>query len=73
MKLRQEDFKNRSKYDIVTGCEQGDSAWIDSFGKQAQDAGLKTQKTKSYNENAMKDHWQKTLSMTNGQRTSPIF
>ena len=35
IKLRQEEFKNRSKYDIVTGCDQGDNVWIDSFGKQA--------------------------------------
>ena len=33
MKLRNEEFKNRSKYDIVTGTEQADRNWIDSFGK----------------------------------------
>ena len=33
MKLRAEEFKNRAKYDIVTGGEQADSAWIDAFGK----------------------------------------
>ena len=33
LKLRNEDFKGRSKYDIVSGLEQGDSNWIDSFGK----------------------------------------
>ena len=33
MKLRNEEFKNRSKYDIVTGVEQMDRNWIDSFGK----------------------------------------
>ena len=40
MKLRNEEFKNRSKYDIVTGVEQGDTKWIDSFGKQAVTAGF---------------------------------
>ena len=33
LKLRQEEFKNRPKYDIVNGLDQGDAAWIDSFGK----------------------------------------
>lgn len=33
MKLRTEDFKNRGKYDIVSGRESPDTAWIDSFGK----------------------------------------
>ena len=32
IKLREEDFKNRKKYDIVSGVEQKDSAWIGSFG-----------------------------------------
>ena len=34
IKLREEDFKNRGKYDIVTGVEQKDTAWINSFGNQ---------------------------------------
>ena len=42
MKLRQEDFKNRSKYDIVSGQSQGDSAWINSFAKQAKQFGVKS-------------------------------
>lgn len=42
VKLRQEDFKNRSKYDIVSGAQQEDNRWIESFGKQARDAGLHT-------------------------------
>ena len=33
MKLRGEDFKNRGKYDIVSGRESPDTVWIDSFGK----------------------------------------
>lgn len=45
LKLRQEDFKNRGKFDIVTGMDQGDAAWIDSFGKQAATSGVKTAKT----------------------------
>lgn len=45
LKLRQEDFKNRPKYDIVSGVASPDSAWVDSFGKQALDAGVKTTKT----------------------------
>ena len=45
LKLRNEEFKNRPKYDIVTGVNQSDSAWVDSFGKQALNAGLKTAKT----------------------------
>ena len=36
LKLRNEEFKNRSKYDIVTGTDQGDANWLDSFGKQVQ-------------------------------------
>ena len=42
LKLRNEEFKNRPKYDIVSGVAQQDSAWIQSFGKQARDAGHKT-------------------------------
>ena len=57
LKLRQEEFKNRPKYDIVNGTDQGDAAWIDSFGKQAATSGIKTSKTQRINEGAMKDHW----------------
>ena len=32
IKLRTEDFKNRGKYDIVSGVEQKDDAWINAFG-----------------------------------------
>ena len=28
LKLRNEEFKNRPKYDIVSGVAQQDSAWI---------------------------------------------
>ena len=34
IKLRQEEFKGRKKYDIVSGVEQKDEAWIGSFGDQ---------------------------------------
>ncbi len=63
MKLRNEEFKNRSKYDIVTGVNQADSAWIDSFGKQALQAGVKTAKTQRMGDNAIRNHWAKTLNM----------
>lgn len=33
LKLRKEEFKNRPKYDLISGLDQGDDAWIDSFGK----------------------------------------
>lgn len=33
MKLREEDFKNRGRYDIVSGKECPDTQWIGSFGK----------------------------------------
>ena len=33
IKLRQEEFKGRSKYDIVNGQSQADELWIKSFGK----------------------------------------
>lgn len=59
LKLRQEDFKNRGKYDIVTGMDQGDAVWIDSFGKQAATSGIKTAKTERINDGVMKDHWAK--------------
>lgn len=59
LKLRQEEFKNRSKYDIVTGMDQGDSIWVDSFGKQAAASGIRTAKTQRINDGAMKDHWAK--------------
>ena len=32
IKLREEDFKNRKKYDIVSGVEQKDEVWKGSFG-----------------------------------------
>ena len=32
IKLRQEEFKGRKQYDIVSGVEQKDDAWIGSFG-----------------------------------------
>lgn len=73
MKLRQEDFKNRSKYDIVTGAEQSDTVWIDCFGKQAASSGLKTQKTQRINDDALKDHWAKKLSITRSAAASPIL
>ena len=63
MKLRNEDFKGRSKYDIVTGLDQADSSWIDSFGKQATNIGVRTVKTQRANDAAIKDHWAKTLQM----------
>jgi len=40
LKLRQEEFKNRPKYDIVSGVESPDSNWIHSFGKQVRQAGF---------------------------------
>ena len=52
LKLRQEEFKNRSKYDIVSGLDQGDSNWIDSFGKQVKQAGLTSAKTSRISEAA---------------------
>jgi len=45
LKLRNEDFKGRGKYDLVTGVDQGDSKWIDSFGKQALNTGISTAKS----------------------------
>ena len=63
MKLRNEEFKNRSKYDIVTGTEQADAAWLDSFGKQVHQAGIKTAKTTRLNDAAVQDHWAKTLGI----------
>ena len=33
-KLRQEDFKGRKRFDIVSGAEQKDDVWIKSFGGQ---------------------------------------
>ena len=69
MKLRNEDFKGRSKYDIVTGLDQGDKAWIDSFGKQATNSGIRTVKTQRANDDAMKSHWAATL---NRASQSPI-
>ena len=59
IKLRQEEFKNRSKYDIVTGCDQGDNVWIDSFGKQADSIKSPIQSRNS--QAAMKEHWTRTL------------
>ena len=72
LKLRQEEFKNRPKYDIVNGTDQGDAAWIDSFGKQAASSGIKTSKTQRINEGAMKDHWAAKLNMARTTTTSPI-
>ena len=63
LKLRNEDFKGRSKYDIVSGLEQGDSNWIDSFGKQAVDAGIKSPKTKAISDVALRSHWAEKLSI----------
>lgn len=45
LKLRAEDFKNRGKYNIVTGVDQNDQQWVSSFGKQAQAHGFKTAST----------------------------
>ena len=72
MKLRQEDFKNRSKYDIVSGQSQGDSAWINSFAKQAKQFGVKSAQTQRHSEAAMKDHWASKLNMNGGKSTNPI-
>ena len=72
LKLRQEEFKNRPKYDLISGLDQGDSAWIDSFGKQAADSGIKTSKTQRINDGALMDHWAKQLNITRSAATSPI-
>ena len=40
-KLRQEDFKGRKRFDIVSGAEQKDDVWIKSFGGQTA-GGSKT-------------------------------
>ena len=63
LKLRNEDFKGRGKYDLVTGVDQGDSKWIDSFGKQALNTGVLTAKSQRLSEDAIKSHWAKTLSI----------
>ena len=63
MKLRNEEFKNRSKYDIVTGTEQGDRNWIDSFGKQALTSGFKSAMTAKASDANIRDHWARTLNM----------
>ena len=63
MKLRSEDFKNRPKYDIVSGREAPDSVWVDSFGKQARDFGVKTLNTQRISDETHKDHWAKQLNM----------
>ena len=63
LKLRNEDFKGRSKYDIVSGLEQADDKWIDSFGKQAVDAGIKSPKTKAISDVAIRNHWATQLNM----------
>ncbi len=69
LKLRNEDFKGRSKYDIVSGVQQADSAWVDSFGKQALQAGLKTANTQRMGDNQIRNHWAKTLNI----QTNPII
>ena len=65
MKLRNEEFKNRAKYDIVTGVSQGDSSWVGSFGKQATSAGFKSVKHREMGDAAIREHWAKTLSLNN--------
>lgn len=68
IKLRQEDFKNRKKYDIVSGAEQKDGAWINSFGGQASGGspiGFKNSRSISVNipsNEDMKNHWSNTLA-----------
>jgi len=47
LKLRQEDFKNRGKFNILTGAEQGDRDWIGSFGKQVSMLSNKSATTKA--------------------------
>ena len=75
LKLRQEDFKNRGKYDIISGKEQQDSAWIQSFGKQA--AGHREARTVRANDEAQRDHWAKTLNINTtsaaARKTNPII
>jgi hypothetical protein len=47
LKLRQEDFKGRGKFNILTGAEQGDSGWIGSFGKQVSMLSNRSSTTKA--------------------------
>ena len=63
IKLREEDFKNRGRYDLVSGKDCPDKIWIDSFGKQARDAGMKMSHSTKYNDGNMRNHWAKTLKM----------
>ena len=63
LKLREEDFKNRPKYDIVSGRPSDDSAWINSFGKQARNIGIRTEMDVRKDEVANRDHWAKVLNM----------
>jgi len=67
IKLRTEDFKNRKNYDIVSGAEVKDSAWINSFGGQASGGpiGFKNSRSISVNipsNDDMKSHWSNTLA-----------
>ena len=61
IKLRQEEFKKRSKYDIVNGCDQGDQIWISSFGKQAE--AVKSPRERNFDQDGAKirSHWARTL------------
>ena len=68
MKLRGEDFKNRGKYDIVSGRESPDTVWIDSFGKQANSSyarscGINKAKNQRDSENATRSHWTSKLNL----------
>ena len=47
LKLREEDFKGRGKFNILTGAEQSDQAWIGSFGKQVAMLPAKSSTTKA--------------------------
>lgn len=74
LKLRAEEFKNRGKYDIVTGIEQGDNKWIGSFGRQAKDQGFKSSQTGRVSEQASKDHWAERLGIkARTTNASPIM
>ena len=63
LKLREEDFKNRPRYDIVSGKEIKDSTWINSFGSQARNAGIRSEMTVRADETATRDHWAKVLNI----------
>lgn len=63
VKLRAEDFKNRGKYDIVTGVDQTDTKWLGSFGKQAKEQGYQTSLMGRLSDEASKDHWAERLGL----------